>query len=119
MKIFTNTEYYRCEYCNKLYLRKSACEKHEGLCGSNPKNKDACIDCNYCTKKDKIIEFDHHLYSYKPIKTHYFFCDKLKKDMYPFAAVRKDLPNRFPEDFDEQIQMPHKCDNWEHEGFQL
>lgn len=39
---------YRCEYCGKIYLRKSACLLHEiHLCLRNPENRPLCYDCKH------------------------------------------------------------------------
>lgn len=61
---------YKCGYCQKWYLQKHSCEKHETYCPKNPQNKHACFDCIFlsvdrqtaddgfsektftCTKKD-------------------------------------------------------------------
>lgn len=113
MKTF-NKPYYRCDHCNKIYVRKHACEKHEGICYNNPKNWDACIGCKFCERIAKTIEQGYD-YDYSEIKTAYFQCKKKGFDMYPFKAIIKNLPNRFPEDFEDQIQMPNKCEDFKSE----
>ena len=53
---------FRCDFCGKLYLRKSACSKHEeNRCTQNPKLHPLCYNCKhykvnwYEHSKEKII----------------------------------------------------------------
>lgn len=78
MKTFENQTHYKCDHCNKLYLRKHACEAHEPKCRKNPKNHRPCFGCHFienrigtgipdppfspqeisvtfCTLKDKLV----------------------------------------------------------------
>ena len=115
MKTSTGKDYYRCEFCNKLYLVKSACEKHELLCSSNPNNFDVCINCNHCKIIKKHVYTDGHEdgdYCEKQINTHHFHCGEFDKDMYPHIAFKRKLPDKYPEDFEGQVKMPNKCDKY-------
>ena len=41
-------EAYRCEYCGKVYLKKTACKEHEAhRCPRNPENRPICYDCKH------------------------------------------------------------------------
>lgn len=58
MKVRTK-EVYNCEYCNKLYLVKSAAEKHEEMCFKNPANKRPCFECVHLIKKCTSVPCDY------------------------------------------------------------
>lgn len=120
MKTFKNQTYYRCEYCNKLYLRKHACEKHEKICNCNPNNWRACHSCDYLEKIDKTVYVYYHNGMGEiesPYNTHCFKCILKNKLMYPFAAEKKGLLDKYPEDFKDQTPMPQKCDDFTIGGF--
>lgn len=57
MKIH-NKPTYKCDYCNKLYQIRAACEKHEVKCNSNPENFRACGDCKFCEKVEEKFYID-------------------------------------------------------------
>lgn len=53
MKTKTNVTLYFCDHCNKHYLKKSACERHEKeVCNKNPRNRILCMDCKHHVGKD-------------------------------------------------------------------
>jgi hypothetical protein len=53
MKTKTNVTLYFCDHCNKHYLKRSACERHEReICNRNPRNKVLCMDCKHHVGKD-------------------------------------------------------------------
>lgn len=101
---------YWCDHCNKLYQRKHACEKHEANCTNNPKNHNACFHCSHCEKIDLDIEVlagNNNGPVYKSQKSFQFNCTKLDKLMFPFSA--KKWAAKFPDSFEEQVQMPNIC----------
>lgn len=74
-------ETYRCDHCNKFYLRKSACLKHEEACFYNPENYRICYDCVHLTKKDvESIEEDDHG---NLVKYSMFYCGQIDECLYP------------------------------------
>ena len=50
---------YRCDYCNKKYRMKTACEKHERVCYKNPNR-----DCNMCEGNGTISEYQGEIDCY-------------------------------------------------------
>jgi hypothetical protein len=112
MKTETKPVYY-CDYCNKHLFLKHAMIKHENLCGQNPKNWDACIDCAFCEKIDVTYWIDNDWGGDIEKTAQGFKCGKLDKEMYPFKAAKKNLPARFPGTFEGKEQMPNKCEHKE------
>ncbi len=116
MITFKPTEYYRCEYCNKLYLMKSACIKHEQRCKQNPDNCDACLKgCSHLEATEELYYIECCIngdYDEKEHKAVGFNCNKHNKLMYPYTAVYKDLPNKYPETFESKERMPTECDDF-------
>lgn len=54
---------FRCDFCGKLYLRKSACLKHEeNRCTRNPKLRPLCLDCKHY--RENIDKYDIEEISY-------------------------------------------------------
>jgi hypothetical protein len=111
MKIIKNVTLYICEYCGKKYQKEHFAIKHENTCSQNPTNMDACSGCISCKEVPVTIDVEESYASYK-IHTKKFFCEMYSKEMYPYKAVRKDLINKYPEDFEGQVQMPNICEDW-------
>lgn len=77
MKEKTQKNYF-CDHCNKLYLRKNACENHELKCSRNPVNFRPCFQgCRFLTKEKVSIYagFDNYATG-DPVNTNrdFFFC---------------------------------------------
>ena len=111
---------YFCDFCNRLFQRKGACSNHENNhCRSNPKNRDACIDCKHCEKIDieMVVDgYNGYFHVDRVIKTSHFKCNKFDKLMYPFKAEK--WAEKYPHDFDEQERMPsveQGCEGFEHQ----
>ena len=62
----TNEPVYRCEYCNRPYLSKSGCRKHEFYCYKN-KRRTLCINCADCTIEGERCP-NYYNYETKTIK---------------------------------------------------
>lgn len=103
---------YRCEYCNKLYQRKHACELHEKHCHHNPDNDRACFDCVHLTKKDYPVYYDHYDGSETERYVNALYCPIFEKFVHPPKVEAKG--NAF--DFGDILNdpMPRECDeqNW-------
>lgn len=74
---------HRCEHCRKLYLVKSAAEKHEKYCWKNPANHYACFECKFLVK-DRADNTDG---TYK-WSERTFHCSKLDKALHSIKAVK-------------------------------
>ena len=73
---------YRCGFCNKLYLKKAYCERHEGICGKNQINWRDCFECPHLT--NKTGEAPTNLYYGPEMQTvKFLFCEKRKVALYP------------------------------------
>ena len=58
---------YRCEYCNKPYISRSGCVRHEAYCYRNDDRK-ICVTCHYGNiNGDKCNDF--YRYEHKSIET--------------------------------------------------
>lgn len=108
-----NVTLYKCDFCKKQLFRKHAMLKHEEGCINNPKNKIVCFSgCAYLEQID--LDYDvfvgrHYEDGESILNTRKSTCFKcLKNDqlMYSFAAEKRDLPNKYPEDFEDQKPMP-------------
>ena len=95
---------HRCDHCNKHYLVKSACEKHENFCSANPINDSKCFDCVFF--EQRTVFYDAGGVERKA-KT--YFCDKMGVGVYPAKAARTGLVAKYPDQFSNQIKMPSDC----------
>jgi hypothetical protein len=113
MKIQLNVTIYKCDHCNKRYLVKSACEKHETFCSKNPENVFACAGCIHIKERSEVIDDDSSGWlCSKTIK--YFYCEKLNKRLHPLKAVRKGLIEQYPEQFENSKLFPKTCEHHEY-----
>ena len=103
---------FKCDYCGKLYQRKYATLNHEKLCTKNPENFSACSGCKYI--EEITLEFasryDDDEGNAPDIRSKMFHCKKLNKDVYPAIVLRKKLHLKYPEQFENQEQMPSECE---------
>ena len=55
------TKAYKCDYCSKVSLSKSAIKNHERACKHNPANRTYCYTCGHSTtmKKDYVVYEGH------------------------------------------------------------
>ena len=103
-------EIYKCDHCRKVYQVKNACAIHEFNCTRNPKNIAACGGCVFMEERPTEYFYDTG-YGESSAKSTKFHCKKLDKDMYPYKAIRLGLLDKYPEQFEEQEQMPTTCEH--------
>lgn len=112
MKQYTCTAY-RCDHCNKNYLRKHAAEKHEKYCNQNPENFHACYnECKYLEQTKKVVYGDEYGSSRNVT---IYRCTKLDKILYNFKAEALGLLSKYPEHFEGQERMPRDCEHLDQE----
>lgn len=117
MFIKENRTTYHCEHCPKMLFSKSAMIKHEDTCNSNPKNNKACFGCKYLTKTEQDIWFENRWGGEGDYKKVFVFkCTKLDKLMYPYSIEKKDLPNKYPETYEDQEVMPNNCEEFQEDN---
>jgi len=108
-----NKTIYRCEYCNKLYLRRKACVEHEDICFKNPKNNRPCWVCRHFGKKEITI-YEENGWSEWERNLTLFHCQK--KEIYLFTHLNQKKNNWF--DLGDEINepMPKECKEyiWKH-----
>ncbi|NPA44811.1 MAG: hypothetical protein GXO49_04685 [Chlorobi bacterium] len=110
MKIETKT-IYRCEHCNKIYLRKHACEKHEIMCSKNPKNYRPCFDCQHLGKRNIDVFLGNHFdgsESYKNVDL--LFCKE--KNTFLYTPKNEIKENWYDLGDETNEPMPKKCDKF-------
>ena len=100
-------ETYYCDHCNKMYISKYFCGKHEIQCGKNPNNKRDCFDCkglvtDYIgyTQHDK----DGNLIDQRSVKV--FYCSLI--DVYVTPPKAENKGNMYVLEKD-NINMPKIC----------
>ena len=81
-------ETYRCDFCKKLYVRKSAAIKHEIGCSKNPENYRDCFGCTHAKKKVVWIHRDTPMYSDRYL-TSLVYCEVKKVYLIPPKTERK------------------------------
>lgn len=100
-----NVTVYQCEHCKNKMFRKHAMELHEKWCTKNPDNFMKCIGCeNLEIKTFQFMGYDGF------VNAKCFSCKAKNVEMYPFSALKKNLPTKYPYDFEDKILMPKECD---------
>lgn len=106
MKTETRT-IYRCEFCNKIYLRKNPAERHEEQCNSNPINFRACSSCEHFKKVEETYYFDTYC-GEGSRKVQVFKCDKINSFIHPLSVERNGTAFEFG-DLD-NVPMKKECE---------
>lgn len=88
MKIKENITIYQCEYCSKVYQRKSYCIEHENVCKKNPDNIPACWGCKHLTKRE-FEEKSHNGWMGYTWKGKSLYCNKKEIFMKPLTSTKK------------------------------
>jgi len=105
---------YRCGYCNKLYLRKSACEKHELSCGKNPLNHRPCFLCENMAMVNATYVYDDYR-GENSRQVSVLYCSAKKEFIYPPKVEGKRTAFDYLVLFEHQGElpnnpMPKQCD---------
>lgn len=81
---------YRCDHCKKVYLSKTACEKHEKeWCRQNPALKAKCFyGCSHLTKEEAVVTKETYN-GQVDIDVSLLWCEKKKCHIVPFWAAKK------------------------------
>ena len=94
-------EIYKCDFCKKVYQKKSACERHENMCKKNPKNDRPCFYCGALEMKELIRDN-----GYSEYRLHVLFCGRKEVYIYPPQSEIKGNALDFGEDNE---PMPREC----------
>lgn len=115
MTIKENITIYKCDFCPKELKKKHAMISHEEKCDKNPKNLKHCHFCEHLEPVEIEVYIDSYLCSNDGVMTKVksFKCNKLDKLMYPYSIEKHDLPNKFPDTFEDQEPMPNNCDSFQ------
>lgn len=97
---------YRCDHCNKLYLRKNAAATHEERCFANPENFRPCFGCANLGRKDFEIE-SQNCYHIPNRKISLFFCSK--KETFLLPPISEHKGNFIDTNDIENNPMPKEC----------
>lgn len=90
-----NKTMYRCDFCDKWYHSKYACEWHEKHCKKNPENQHKCFD--FCKHLYKGRDDDGQIYFQCMVKS--------DKEMHSFIAERRRLKSVI----ESTERMPLEC----------
>lgn len=102
METKTKQVYY-CDHCKKHGLSKHHMERHEKYCNNNPDNYTECYGCDHLQRHTETNdEGTCTLFNY-------YTCSAKKIRVHNLLAVRKKLPERYPEQFEESTLMPKEC----------
>lgn len=84
---------YRCDHCEKYYLRKHFVEPHEILCKKNPENSRPCFECEYLSKLECYV-VDHTPWGGENnIEMELLYCNK--KDHFLYTPQNETKQNYF------------------------
>lgn len=112
-KVFT------CDFCNKKYFVKNACETHELWCHKNPENFKPCMnECKHLENAKTEIYIDTY-HGESSFMANCFRCKKSGQLMYSLSAERRGLVERFELEAHDQVAMPRECADFEEEDYGL
>lgn len=98
-----NKKVFYCDHCNKHGLSKHAMSWHEIHCTKDPENIPACYECVHL--KTDYIDIGGVVRG-----PQYFYCAAMKSQkMHNIVALRKKLPDKHPESFEDSVLMPVSC----------
>ena len=108
-------EIYKCDFCNKLYQVKSACEKHEKVCTKNPINDRICHHCWHLDKKTTQIDnsqSDYQTGETVLVDRDFFYCNYKHIFLYtPQNEMKQNFKHTDSEGgYLENFPMPISCD---------
>ena len=105
MRTLTRETYY-CDYCNKMYISKYFCGKHEHNCSKNPANFRDCFSCRGCKSIMGIVTESKNGLK-EPFEAKVFYCTLI--DIYLTPPKAENKGNIYTMD-KENIFMPKKCE---------
>lgn len=101
---------YWCDYCNKRYLSKGWCERHEKRCDKNPENNRACFNCIHLEMdNDAKVYWDDFRGMEHEQTVNAYYCKKLEKYLIPPKAEHKGNAYEFGNALNEP--MPKECEH--------
>lgn len=107
-------EIYKCDYCNKLYQRKSAAITHEERCTWNLENDRPCFHCKHLTKKKKSIYEDRWGQGEQEVVLDLLYCDK--KEIFLHTPKSDSKGTTYDLGDDSNDPMSKECDIFNKEG---
>lgn len=113
--IFSNIVY-NCDYCKFSTIHEDLFKRHNVTCKESPNRFDACIDCKFCKRVDKIVlrKYKQKNREPKEVKSSGFVCEKLNKKMFPRHVIKYGIVENFPEAFIGETLMPNECEYFEY-----
>ena len=109
--IIETKEIYKCEFCNKLYQKKTFCKRHENICKRNPDNWRACHSCKNLTTKQIELTIKDEFDGYYKERRSLIYCSKLEIFLYPPKAEK--LGYKYNTTPVNNNPMPRLCDKFE------
>lgn len=109
-------EVFYCIHCNKHGLSKHAMVWHELHCLKSPANQHVCYTCDHLEIHENETEEvwregGGNIYTEEKPIPRYYRCGKLNKTLFSISALRKKLPDKYPDQFDDQELMPFGCES--------
>lgn len=113
------TVIYHCDFCSKKLQRKHAMVHHEMFCPKNPDNFRPCYkNCKYYERDKVAIECgDNYAGEPQDYDVEIPFCTFHQKGLISLTAKRKGLPQKYPWTFQDQIEMPRDCKEFDRKEY--
>ena len=100
---------YRCDFCQKKYFVKPACERHEKMCSKNPANHRPCLQgCKHLENVETQYEASTGE-SYERVKAKGFYCAFYYIELYHPRLAHKIGAESIEED---KNPMPLTCEQY-------
>lgn len=110
MKVTENVTVYKCDFCKKKLFRKHAMVLHEKWCTYNHANHMKCMGCKNLEVGKFEWSNEHGAHTTSDLLTSSNFkCKVTGKEMFPIKALKKNLPTKYPHDFENKVVMPKEC----------
>lgn len=111
MKVLENQKVYVCDHCGRKSVSAGGMNRHELACSFNPDNYNVCPGCKYLLAYTDFVYYEHDPDHERKVKK--FKCTKKNEIMYPSKIKRNRIIDKYPDNFEGEVQMPKICDSFD------